>query len=257
MRTEQADFYGGRSPSSGSCGDYSELKALRATSRRQAIVIDTLRELISNVHRGAKALKAENAELRAAYDRLRVQQRADRRLSGGADLGEPLEVLLPADLCAPGAARSVVARRLGGAVASSVLDSAQLLVSELVTNSVRHGGLAAGEQLTVRVQRGHSACRLEVEDSGRDGIIAPRPMDRARGSGMGLNLVQMLSERWGLERVATGGTRIWAQLAYTTPDAPGPAEASGRGGRRSTCNGKPTIGRAALTRPRRPTEETP
>jgi len=75
----------------------------------------------------------------------------------------------------------------------------------------------------VRVCLGQSACRLEVEDRGRDGVIAPKPMDRVNGGGMGLNLVQMLSERWGLERVLAGGTRVWAQLACAPPLAPGPA----------------------------------
>ena len=55
-------------------------------------------------------------------------------------------------------------------------------------------------------------CRLEVEDPGRDGVIAPQPQDLRNGGGMGLNLVQMLSERWGVVRAAEGPTRVWAQL---------------------------------------------
>jgi hypothetical protein len=54
---------------------------------------------------------------------------------------------------------------------------------------------------------------VEVEDPGHDGVIAARPPDPVQGSGMGLNLVQMLSERWGLERAREGGTRVWAQLS--------------------------------------------
>ena len=67
--------------------------------------------------------------------------------------------------------------------------------------------------------------RLEVEDPGRGGVIAPRAPDL--GGGFGLNLVQELSERWGLERVAAGGTRVWAQLALAS--APASAEAPGAG----------------------------
>jgi hypothetical protein len=33
------------------------------------------------------------------------------------------------------------------------------------------------------------------------------------GLAIGLNIVQTLSELWGLERVASGGTRVWAQIA--------------------------------------------
>jgi hypothetical protein len=54
--------------------------------------------------------------------------------------------------------------------------------------------------------------RLEVQDPGRDSTVAPRQGDE-RDGGFGLNIVQTLSERWGFERVATGGTRLWARLA--------------------------------------------
>jgi serine/threonine-protein kinase RsbW len=176
------------------------------------MALDTLSEAVSNFQRAAKALKAENAELRADNERMRLQftgLQSKRRV----EMGEPLEVVLPADVSAPGAARHVVARYLGDLVSPSVFDNAQLLISELVTNSVRHSGAAAGEQLTIRVDLAQAWCRVEVEDAGHDGVIAPRRPDRAQGSGMGLNLVQMLSERWGLERACEGGTRVWAQLS--------------------------------------------
>ena len=47
-------------------GLVSELDALRATCQRQAHVLDKLYAAVSALHRGAAALKAENAELRAA-----------------------------------------------------------------------------------------------------------------------------------------------------------------------------------------------
>jgi hypothetical protein len=83
----------------------------------------------------------------------------------------------------------------------------------LVTNSVLHSDVAAGEDLVVRVHLGKAMCRVGVEDPGHDGVIAPRPADPVKGNGMGLNLVQMLSERWGMERACEGGTRVWAQLS--------------------------------------------
>jgi anti-sigma regulatory factor (Ser/Thr protein kinase) len=253
MRSTQAvSTNGKRAASSGPSGGGIELEALRTTCRRQTVVIDTLREAVSNVHRGAKALKAENAELRADCDRMRVQQRDHARVSAGVEMGEPVEVLLAADVQAPGAARSIVVRHLGGVLAPSVLDSAQLLMSELVTNSVRHSGAAAGEPLRIRVCLGRSACRLEVEDCGRDGVIAPGPMDGVNGGGMGLNLVQMLSERWGLERVLTGGTRVWAQLTFVPVTAPAPPAVSGVGAARSSGNGKPSNGRATAMAGGRP-----
>jgi anti-sigma regulatory factor (Ser/Thr protein kinase) len=122
------------------------------------------------------------------------------------------EAAIPLDVRAPCAARTVVVQCLAGHVASCVLEDVQLLVSELVTNSVRHSGAPEGDDVVVRVHLWRDTCRLEVEDHGREGVIAPRPPDRAMGSGMGLNLVEMLSQRWGVIRFPDGLTRVWAQL---------------------------------------------
>ena len=177
------------------------------------MVIDALSEAVSNFRSATEALKAENSELRADKERVRVQQLTHSDTNGRVEMDESLEVTLPADVRAPGAVRHVVASYLGDLVAPSVLESARLLVSELVTNSVQHSGVVAGEQLTLRMDLGETWCRMEVEDPGHDGVVAPRPADSGQGGGMGLNLVQMLSERWGLERACEGGTRVWAQLS--------------------------------------------
>jgi hypothetical protein len=49
----------------------SELKQVRAISRRQEFAIEGLTHALSRLLRGASALKAENAELRVELDRLR------------------------------------------------------------------------------------------------------------------------------------------------------------------------------------------
>ena len=212
MQSEQRT--NGRGPhSSDPSGERSNVEALRTASLRQAVVIDTLSEAVSNFQSATRALKAENTELRADNERMRVRELTRPQTTGRDEMQEPLQIVLPADVSAPGAARRVVASYFGELVAPSVLDSARLLISELVTNSVQHSGVVAGEQLTIRVGLGQSWCRLEVEDAGHEGFIAPRSPGGAHGGGLGLNLVQTLSERWGLERVRDGGTRVWAQLS--------------------------------------------
>jgi hypothetical protein len=57
--------------------------------------------------------------------------------------------------------------------------------------------------------------RVGVRDSGSNAVIAVQPPNLEAGGGFGLNLVQMLSERWGVERLAAGGTQVWAQLVRT------------------------------------------
>jgi anti-sigma regulatory factor (Ser/Thr protein kinase) len=182
------------------------------------MVIDTLGEALSAFERGAKALKTENSALRAENDRLlRRERRSASHPDGGGEGGEPAEVAIPMGVHAPGVARGVIAQSLADRVAPSVLETALLLVSELVTNSVRHSGASEGEAVVVRVHLWRDGVRLEVEDPGRRGVIAPRPPDLLGGGGMGLHLVQRLSVRWGVVRAAEGPTCVWAQLPRRLP----------------------------------------
>ncbi len=121
----------------------------------------------------------------------------------------------------PGPRARCSPRRSGERVDAPVLSNAQLLLSELVTNSVRHSGIPAGAELVVRLRVWDDGCRIEVEDPGHGGAIAPRSRDPVEPGGMGLNMVQSLSERWGLARAAGGPTRVWAQLNCRA--APSPA----------------------------------
>lgn len=77
-----------------------------------------------------------------------------------------------------------------------------LLVSELVTNSVRHS-LSRG--IDVKVRCNGERIRVEVSDDG-PGFTAESP----RGDGLGLTIVEKISDRWGL----TSGERftVWAEL---------------------------------------------
>jgi serine/threonine-protein kinase RsbW len=127
------------------------------------------------------------------------------------DLAGPFEVTLPARLDAPAAARVAVSAWMAGNVSETMLADAQLLVAELVTNSVRHADAPADAVVSVRAQVGAGVVRLEVQDRGRSGTITRRAPDLQHGGGFGLNVVEMLSARWGVNRDV--GTRVWAELA--------------------------------------------
>jgi serine/threonine-protein kinase RsbW len=176
-----------------------EVAELDAACRRQADVIDRLTSALTALRRGYAALKAENLDLRSAVER-----------PGGTP--DRTEVRLPLDARAAGAARLVVTQCLEHRVPTPTLDNATLVMSELVTNSVRHSHQAADRGVVIRVQVSPPAFRLEVQDGGHDGVIAPRTPDPVAGSGYGLAVVERLSERWGLERSVDTGTRVWAQL---------------------------------------------
>ena len=143
------------------------------------------------------------------------------RLHGGRPESSELIVAeIPLDAHAPSVARSVVAQCLADLVAPSVVESARLLVTELVTNSLLHSRVSdRGARVSVRVSLWADRCRLEVEDRGRDGVVARRPADLRGGGGLGLNLVQALSENWGVIRADGRSTRVWAQLPWTAAGA--------------------------------------
>jgi anti-sigma regulatory factor (Ser/Thr protein kinase) len=187
----------------------AEVKVLRATCRRQAWAIGTLTRVVRNLRDGARALEAENTELRRAGGVRRLGADTEQRPQGS------VEVRLALDVGAPGAARIVVTQVLGERVAAPVLERAKLVMSELVSNSVRHRGPSADAAVTVRVRLLDGGLWLEVEDPGRNGIVAPHGADPRALGGFGLHIVQALSERWGSERARAGRTRVWAQLADT------------------------------------------
>lgn len=127
-------------------------------------------------------------------------------------LVDAFEVSLAAGVDAPAAGRAAVTAWLAGHVSEAVLADAQLLVSELVANSIRHADAPADAVVSVRAQATADILRLEVEDRGRPGSITRRPPDLDHGGGFGLNVVETLSARWGVNREV--GTRVWAEIAF-------------------------------------------
>jgi anti-sigma regulatory factor (Ser/Thr protein kinase) len=86
----------------------------------------------------------------------------------------------------------------------------RLLVSELVTNAVRHADLATGDIILLVIDVGDSTVRVEVHDPGGGFVpTAPSP-DPARPSGWGLYLVAELADRWGVD--SDERTLVWFEL---------------------------------------------
>jgi anti-sigma regulatory factor (Ser/Thr protein kinase) len=195
---------------------YRRLAPLRESSAasdgERWAAIEGLTVALGRLRRGAAALKAENQELRAEIAGL--PPAASGRRAGDAPtraLGSLAEVALPTGLSAPGAARLVIGHCLTGLVSHSVLHDAELLVSELVTNTMEHGRLGDGDTVLVRVYLGADRLRLEIENPGTAGDVAVHPPDRrSRRGGFGLNLVEMLSANWGVNR--SGSTTVWLEM---------------------------------------------
>jgi anti-sigma regulatory factor (Ser/Thr protein kinase) len=137
----------------------------------------------------------------------RVSRRGDEaRIQ---QFGQLAEIALPTGSGAPGAARMVVAHCLNGLVSHEILLDAQLLVSEIVTNSLRHGELSGGDTVLVRVFVASDSVRLEIVNQGTAGVVAARHPDH-RGGGYGLNIVDRLTATWGVRR--NGATNVWFEM---------------------------------------------
>jgi anti-sigma regulatory factor (Ser/Thr protein kinase) len=113
-------------------------------------------------------------------------------------------VELPVSPRAPGQARRWVFER-GSDLPRGKLDLLLLLVSELVTNSVRYSGAVPGERLQIALERGDGTIHVDVRDTGpgfdqRD--LQPGPH--------GLQVVASGADRWGIDR--SGPTTVWFEL---------------------------------------------
>lgn len=100
--------------------------------------------------------------------------------------------------------------RVEGTVGEATLANARLLVSELVTNSVRHVPPGSAGPIELRVARVDGHLRVEVHDDGPGFAFAPRPADHDPGSGWGLHFLSTTAARWGVER--DGGAHVWFEL---------------------------------------------
>jgi anti-sigma regulatory factor (Ser/Thr protein kinase) len=96
----------------------------------------------------------------------------------------------------------------GWGVASEVVDTCVLLVSELATNAVLH----ARTPFTVTIDP-RPVLRIEVHDDD-PGLPHPRDYGPEASSGRGLHLLEALSESSGTVVDASGGKAVWFEVAW-------------------------------------------
>ncbi|GAA2433084.1 ATP-binding protein [Actinomadura vinacea] len=100
-----------------------------------------------------------------------------------------------------------------------VRDDAEILVSELVTNAVRHAATPASTLRLTALRAGHRL-RIEVHDPSP---FPPRVrrVDLLDETGRGWFLVAAIADRHGTEQTASGKS-VWCELAAWPPPGPGP-----------------------------------
>ncbi|HEX8100191.1 MAG TPA: ATP-binding protein [Actinomycetota bacterium] len=120
-----------------------------------------------------------------------------------------LELKLPPNRDAPRNARHAL-DRLADDVPKEILENLRLLVSELVTNCVRHAGLGEEGWIELTVGKDGPSIRVEVVDPGDGFEPTPAAVTMYSTSGWGLYLVAQLADRWGV--TVDRGTKVWFEL---------------------------------------------
>src|SRR4051812_24704907 len=109
---------------------------------------------------------------------------------------EIFERLAPKPSAVP-AARAALAP-LEAVVEPATLETLRVLVSELVTNSVRHGGSGGASEIGLSVRASPKSVQVEVSDGGFGFEYAPNESTPLQEGGWGLRLVEAFSDRWGI-----------------------------------------------------------
>ena len=142
---------------------------------------------------------------------LRMAMPHDNRGAGtAAGTGRTVEIVLPRERRAARTARAEF-DRMRDAFPPGRFEDARLLVSELVTNAVRHGE-GGSVRVVTRLERGSAHVEVVDEGAGFAATSVAAGRDRTdldREGGWGLPLVEELADDWGS---FAGSTHVWFRL---------------------------------------------
>ncbi|KRE56168.1 ATP-binding protein [Phycicoccus sp. Soil748] len=96
-------------------------------------------------------------------------------------------------------------------VPTVVVDEAEIVVSELVSNAIRHARALSDGNLRVHWKVKAGVVEVEVTDGGSESSPRPAPRTIWAPSGRGLRIVRSLAHEWGVTE-DRNGTTVWASL---------------------------------------------
>ena len=92
-----------------------------------------------------------------------------------------------------------------------IVDEAEMVASELLTNAVRHARTLSDGTIRVRWKIRGDVVEVEVTDGGGESIPRPAPRTVWLSSGRGLRIVRSIAHEWGVTEDRTGNV-VWATL---------------------------------------------
>ena len=107
--------------------------------------------------------------------------------------------------------KAVVADLRARDLAEQTVDESEIVVSELMTNAIRHARPLADGCLRVRWKVRGEVVEVEVTDGGGDSVPVPAPAAVWVSSGRGLRIVRSLAHEWGVSE-DKGGQTVWAAM---------------------------------------------
>lgn len=91
-------------------------------------------------------------------------------------------------------------------------DDAEVVISELLGNAVRHARAIAGGVVVMGWQLRNARLHLRVTDGGSGRTVEARKASLTAVSGRGLHIVERLADEWGVTNHAGGLRTVWASL---------------------------------------------
>lgn len=125
---------------------------------------------------------------------------------GGIEPDDVAEWRISLDPAEVGRARAVVREQLHDWGLAKLADGAELMVSELVTNALRHSHSRPVELRLVREDT--LLCEVDDDDHDLPNLLSAGPTDE---QGRGLRVVSTLAREWGASRTKAGKT-VWFEL---------------------------------------------
>ena len=119
---------------------------------------------------------------------------------------------LPGGVEAAGAARRAIVAG-DGQLPAGVRADVLLLVTELVTNAVRHAGAGPDRPVEIEVLRRPGFVAGAVADDGPGYTWRPTSLTGDETGGWGLFLVERIADRWGVQ-CTPAGSRVWFEIVY-------------------------------------------